>query len=896
MIPFPPESSSNISCSRQLDNIVKQMPLSWLPLPITMDTLSDVAQQMYLGGSSHSSVSSLSFDEEWQKSRYLPWRFSYLDYQHFQQLIMKNENTPQQTEESISFEYNKVHDFYLMKKGEIERKFQSLLRNNSNESISKQHDNAHESVIQALMMDIHHLHYFAKLNYCGFLILFMQYDRLHGSSDLLRRMLINKPFWDHSIVSFHFASQLNHLISSPTVIQQEQQQEQQQMTVIPPITELFFNVNKCRKPIHPLSVSSSTSSTSTFHSCATSHHHQREEQKQVELPNHCNKVKKFWVHPDHILEVMLLLSNEKMVLQDAHHDPSYTAINEVGHPHGLKSTSQAGIHHVQGGEQQNSKRVKVTTVYMDTLNFDNYTERVEDLPAIQNDKHTTTRVRWFDDKGEGDEGYCAIEQKAYYKQSHHYEGKGYKGLGKKPQQQQLQEQSNEDDSESNCIQNRFWLKSRHLKPWINGNHSYAATLNKSTCQFRTEGSPTSNTEDKERMGNACLQIEQDIHNKLKVPVLKTTHYRSVYTSMDNTIAVSIDRDIALMRPLDTFEPAKEKMTESNHRQLTTASDQYPYYNLTASNDITRFPYCVVQIEHGKSEQHLHEWIKKLESSPLLEPVHDFSLFLHGVGTLYCDDVHVFPHWLAKMEFLDIRQWTYRGSLLAPPPPPAAAPIEEPKEDPFVASSTVSSTDDANYWSSNTIATIITCYDDDEEEEDDIFTKRPMLSSSSASSCSSLLSPIQQQLPGKLRRSFDSYCSFDHPTSSRSDPTNCKSCMNKMLNNNSSRSSSRMNHKRRYDSKASVDYPTLYTVIRDAFSWSFRRKEGEKEPLLSSSAINDISRYHHHDEETNHAATQSENRNPSSTARASIITLSCIIMSLSISYFFYVFVTKIKIHK
>lgn len=368
--------------------------------------------------------------------------------------------------------------------------------------------------------------------------------------------------------------------------------------------------------------------------------------------------------------------------------------------------------------------------------------------------------------------------------------------------------------------------------------------------------------------------------------------------MDNTITVSIDRDIALMRPLDTFEPAKEKMTESNHRQMTTASDQYPYYNLTASNDITRFPYCVIQIEHGKSEQQQHdEWMKKLESSPLLEPVHDFSLFLHGVGTLYCDDVHVFPHWLAKMEFLDIRQYTYRGSLLEPPPPPPA-PTEEAKEDPFVASSTVSSTDDANYWSSNTIATIITCYDDD-EEEDDIFTKRPMLSSSSASSCSSLLSPIQRQLPGKLRRSFDSYCSFDHPTSSRSDPTNCKSCMNKMLNSNLSHSSSRMHghyHKRRHGSKASADYPTLYTVIRDAFSWSFRRKEGEKEPLLSSSAINDTSRYHSNDEEANNAAIQSENRSPSSTARASIITLSCIIMSLSISYFFYVFVTKIKIHK
>lgn len=398
-----------------------------------------------------------------------------------------------------------------MKKGEIERKLQSLIHN-SNENqlklLQQQQDNSKETVIQTLIMDIHHLHYFAKLNYCGFLILFMQYDRLYGSSDLLRRMLINKPFWDHSIVSFHFAFQLNCLLS-PTTTQQEQT-----MTVIPTISEPFFSDTKYRKPIHPLSVSSSTSSTSTFHSCTS--YHQKEE--PVELPKHCNKVKKFWVHPDHILEVMLLLSKEKMVLQDAHNNPSftYTAVDEVGHPQGFKSFNPASIHHVKGGEQHNSGKVKVTTVYMDTPNFNNYTERVEELPAIQNDKYTTTRVRWFNDKGEGDEGYCAVEQKSYYKQSHHYDGKGYKGLGKKPQQQQEQEQQSED-SESNCVQERFWLKSRHLKPWINGNHSYASTLNKPRCQFRTEGSPTLDKEDKERMGNACLQIEGDIHNKFKVP-------------------------------------------------------------------------------------------------------------------------------------------------------------------------------------------------------------------------------------------------------------------------------------------------------------------------------------------------------------------------------------------
>lgn len=113
MIPLQPEN--NKSSIRPLDDIVKQMPLSWLPPPTTIGTLTDVAQQMSPSGS----VSSLSFNGEWQNSRYLPWRFSYLDYQHFQQLLTKDQSTPQFTEETISFEYNKVLTSYYFKQATV---------------------------------------------------------------------------------------------------------------------------------------------------------------------------------------------------------------------------------------------------------------------------------------------------------------------------------------------------------------------------------------------------------------------------------------------------------------------------------------------------------------------------------------------------------------------------------------------------------------------------------------------------------------------------------------------------------------------------------------------------------------------------------------------------------
>ena len=257
--------------------------------------------------------------------------------------------------------------------------------------------------------------------------------------------------------------------------------------------------------------------------------------------------------------------------------------------------------------------------------------------------------------------------------------------------------------------------------------------------------------------------------------------------MSNHATVSIDTDIVMMRPTDTFDTNSN--SESNVRQKI---EGYPYYT-TPPKDIIRFPYCVLQIEH----EHDVDWLMDLENSPLLESVPDFSLFLHGVGTLLCDQVHVFPNWISKLEYLDIRHCDLQGSLLYPQKPLKVSITEN---------------EETSYWSSNTIATIVTtCYDEDE------FPQSPI---SSSSSCSSLLSPVTPQ--GKLRRSFDSYCSFDHPTSSRSDPTNCKSCMGKILMGDSKHSLKK---------QPQADHPTFYSIVRDACLWCSRSSNEEKEPLL-----------------------------------------------------------------
>lgn len=211
----------------------------------------------------------------------------------------------------------------------------------------------------------------------------------------------------------------------------------------------------------------------------------------------------------------------------------------------------------------------------------------------------------------------------------------------------------------------------------------------------------------------------------------------------------------------------------------------------------RFPYCVVQIQHHTKPP---PWFNQLESLRLFEPVHDFSISLHGLSQLY--PVEVYPPWLTKFSNLDIRYPRSRGRLFS-----------QLKSIPPV------------HWSTDTMITIETI--------------------SSSSSCSSLTNPQE------LRRSFDSYCSFDHPTSSKSDPMNCKSCQNKLYSG-----------PKKSQNKPLRSDITFFSVVKTLFS-----KGEEKQRLLPQHHSPPIS-------------------------RATIMTISCVVTSFIISYLLYLFILHV----
>lgn len=370
-------------------------------------------------------------------------------------------------------------------------------------------------------------------------------------------------------------------------------------------------------------------------------------------------------------------------------------------------------------------------------------------------------------------------------------------------------------------------------------------------------------------------------------VLRVTQNRVVYGSMDGSVYISIDTDIAMMP-----------------YQQTLLQDDYPY--ISSGDTTVRFPYCVVQIS-ATGNNKASSWISDLTQCTMLEQVDNFSTYLHGVGMLFRDQVETVPSWLSNDN--DIRHPEARGQWLIKNPTTKKEKsllITKNSND-----SMITPTKNVLYCSTTTIATIVTCYDDELDEE-----KSPSCGSSSKyfsrkmqpSPSSATLSPMPKQ---GLRRSFESYCSFDHPTSSRSDPHNCRSCTGRMFNMKDTEDGYKIILPTSASSTSIYQPDNPVTFGSFLFQTFLPRwfRSMEKEPLLgskkkkrrqpefeysSTASSSSTTLFDPHqgrnDEEFGQKKIYAHNHS-NEFSRATILTVTCVIMSFSVSYVFYVIVMK-----
>ncbi|KAL0139589.1 VTC domain-containing protein [Mucor lusitanicus] len=824
-------------------------------LPICRDTLADMAALPD------------QFDQHWRAARYMPWRFCYMDYEMLQrEMTTAQENGIMSTSSSrLQEEWIKIYDFCMLKKGEIDRRilsFQDQRRSNSTLS----------STFSSLTLEILQLYRFAKLNYCGFLRLFMQYDSSNDTD--LRKVVLHKPFWTDAMEYHKLAIEANYLylasaLVSPyyriTTFFNTQQQQQQDGTKaetdnskgshvpLPQQQQQANTNNHASKRAHhgrPLAYSPlpcsihSCETTPSSASSDTSLHSPPAQQQQ--------RHSTYWLHPNNMLEIMLYLSDKTMIVQDDSLLET-PAVNEIGY---------SDRHHTR------DQQYKMTTLYMDTPQLSGYTQRLSKSQAT-----TMTRVRWYNSISSLEtllSPHAMVEQKVY----------------------------DATTTSKEWVQQRVWLKSKHVQPWLSGSFSLGSILSKDACQYHADGNTVGSDDVIHEMKDACLLMEHPVHTGQIQPVLKVTQNRIVYTSMDHAITISIDSDISM------------------------------YATQDATTGVDPFPYCVVGITTTSTDHAENQWFMKLMKCGMLTPVDGFSAYLHGVGTLY---KNVPAPNRTSICMNDTGHEPLLMHRRTPPQHGGKQGIITTKNSLDSIQTSGSSSSNRSSSSTSTIATIITCYDDDNldekpQQQPSSVTASPIDASTTTNS--PLLHPHdsyfrQQGGTGGMRRSFDSYCSFDHPTSSRSDPTNCKNCLDRILFSTeqqpfmtgksygsirSSNSSSRSISSRSSSLGSHLPIVSVYEKETITFSsfllqtfWPRKFRSFEKEPLL-------VQHHHHHHRKHRRLFTSSKSNGsiaschsnhstplPSATpaspaerfSRAAILTMTCVVMSLSMSCILYI---------
>ncbi|GAN05180.1 hypothetical protein MAM1_0084d04649 [Mucor ambiguus] len=822
----------------------------WLPaVSICADTWSDMAALD-------------QFDQHWEDARYMPWRFCYMDYEMLQREMTTCQDSRIMSSR-LQAEWIKIYDFYMLKRGEIDRRIMSFHGQKRSNTLS--------STFQSLTLEILQLYRFAKLNYYGFLHLLMRYDSANDNA--LRKVILYKPFWTGAVEYHTLAMEANYLYLTSSLVSpyyyristffKTQQDGTKAETdnnkgshVALPQQQQKANINNhASKRANHGSLAYSTSSCSI---------HSRETVPSSDMclqppPAPTQQTyHTYWLHPSNMLEVMLHLADKTMIAQDnsAFKTP---AVNEIGY---------SDRHHTWGYQY------KMTTLYMDTPQLSEYTQRLSKAQTT-----LMTRVRWYDSISSLDTNHsphAMVEQKVYDAAS----------------------------TEQVPVQQRVWLKSKHLQPWLSGSFSLGSMLSKNSCQYHANGNMVNSDDVIHEMKDACLLMEHPVHTRQILPVLKVTQNRVVYTSMDQSITISIDSDISMCSTQDTL------------LQQTT---------------VDTFPYCVVGITTTTTTSTDHaenQWCMELIKCGMLTPVDGFSAYLHGVGTLY-KDVPA-PDWAS----IRMNDTEHKRPLLIHTQTPQQQQQQHGKRGIVTTKNSLDSIQttatSGSSSSTNTIATIITCYDDDLDEKQH---HPPEESPIDATANSPLLHPqdgyFRQQGTSGMRRSFDSYCSFDHPTSSRSDPTNCKNCMDRMLycepqhqqpfvmdrsyGSSSSSSSSRSSSSNNLGSHLPIvsvyekETITFSSFLLQTF-WPRKFRSFEKEPLLvqhhhtkhrsfsrSSSRSSSSSRksntsiaFCH----SNHCNTKSSSASPPTSpgerfSRAAILTMTCVVMSLSMSSILYI---------
>ena len=254
---------------------------------------------------------------------------------------------------------------------------------------------------------------------------------------------------------------------------------------------------------------------------------------------------------------------------------------------------------------------KITSLYFDNPNFSLYNQKIE-----RDSDASSLRLRWFGNLSEKRELY--IEKKTM-KQG--------------------------DDS----VEVKLQIKEKYVQGFIQGTYKMEKQIKKLQDRFGDNSSQAM------QLKEQVEEIQSFIRDQKLEPMLRANYTRMAFqVPGDSVVRMSLDTDLAFIRE-DALDDRPCRDPEDWHRRdIDSAKMEWPFDDIR-KGEISRFPHALLEIKiKDNASQTTREWVDELTSSHLLKEVPRFSKFVHGVASLFDDQVNNFPFWLPEMEN-DIRR-------------------------------------------------------------------------------------------------------------------------------------------------------------------------------------------------------------------------------------------------
>ncbi|KAG0048257.1 vacuolar transporter chaperone [Gryganskiella cystojenkinii] len=562
----------------------------------------------------------MKFGSQLKAHRAPHWKYHFVDYDGLKAHLKSKSQDREFTEEDevqfiklLDAELDKVASFQTPKLGEVQRRtehceftiqqHQAATSSRSPDKLTLASFVVTESEINKITQDLQDLARFQRLNYTAFLKIVKKHDKHTGFA--LRRTFMNGPLKQQPFHKERFDPLVGRLSTLYNIVR----------------TGTAPAVSKAR------SIDSSLD----------------EEEAHLQLQRQLNPVlvKKtaFWVHPDSLMDLkMLILKYLPLVV----YEPMPT-LNSSSH----RSTSS----------QLNAcltSESPVSTIYLDNPELDLYMAQVE-----HRERTESVRLRWY--------------------------GSERKQIWVEHQQKDQQHTSSSDQSSSQestttepiVTRHRFQIKSKNVPELLQG----SAKLNKIVEQMRRSGQKSE--EEIEHFKASTERVQSRIQQKGLQPAIQTFFNRTAFqVPGDARVRITIDTDVVMVReraapnpstPATSLTPAMSEETVGFERPSWAPTkelkaEDYPFPELGEedSGEIVRFPYAIMQIrtltdapqdeddEEAETVKQAMSWVDRIAQSHLVEMVPNFTKDQHAIATLYESRVGLLPFWLSDMD-RDIRK-------------------------------------------------------------------------------------------------------------------------------------------------------------------------------------------------------------------------------------------------